>query len=179
MSGPRAPPAPAKPAQIPMALARSWGGNTLLRIESVVGMIRAAPAPATAAEGDQLAGAAGEGGAQRGQGEDGQPGLEGALAAEAVADGAGRQEQPGEHEGVGVDDPLEPGLGGVEGVGPGQRRQGHVGRRDGGDDQDEVDAQDAEDQPAAGIGLGGLVGGGVGHDVFRTSGDGVLFHPTC
>ncbi len=31
-----------------MALARSWGGNTLVRIDSVAGMISAAPMPMTA-----------------------------------------------------------------------------------------------------------------------------------
>ena len=35
---PRVPPAPAKPAQMPTALARSSGGNTLVIVESVPGM---------------------------------------------------------------------------------------------------------------------------------------------
>ena len=63
------------------------------------------------------------------------------------------QQQPGEHEGVGVDDPLELGL---------ARRRGCPGRAsvgratlvdDRGHDQDQVDAEDAEHEPAAGIGL--------------------------
>ena len=45
-------------------------------------------------------------------------GLQGALAAEAVAEGAGGEQHPGEHEGVGVDHPLEVGGGGVEVRGP-------------------------------------------------------------
>ena len=54
--------------------------------------------------------------------EDRQAGLQRALAAEPVAEGAGRQQQAGEDEGVGVDDPLELGLRGVERVGLGERR---------------------------------------------------------
>ena len=47
-TGPMAAPAPARPAHRAMALARSWGGKTLVRIDSVAGMIRAAPIPMTA-----------------------------------------------------------------------------------------------------------------------------------
>ena len=48
MSGPMAPPAPAKPAHTAMALPRSWGGKTTVRMDSVAGMISAAPSPITA-----------------------------------------------------------------------------------------------------------------------------------
>src|SRR4029079_5521750 len=41
-SGRSAPPAPAKPAQIAIALARSWGGKTAVRIDNVAGMTNAA-----------------------------------------------------------------------------------------------------------------------------------------
>jgi len=41
-------PAPANPAQMAMALARSRGGKTLATIERVAGMIMAAPTPMTA-----------------------------------------------------------------------------------------------------------------------------------
>src|SRR5829696_6057245 len=40
-------PAPATPAHTPTAPARSSGGNTLVTIESVIGMIIAAPTPET------------------------------------------------------------------------------------------------------------------------------------
>ena len=46
--GPMLTPAPAKPAQMAMAVARSRGGNTLVTIDSVAGMIMAAPTPMTA-----------------------------------------------------------------------------------------------------------------------------------
>ena len=47
-NGPMAPPAPARPAQVATALARSWGGNEFWMIESVAGMTSAAPMPMTA-----------------------------------------------------------------------------------------------------------------------------------
>ena len=40
------PPAPAKPAQMPTARARPSGGNTLVMVERVPGMMNAAPMPA-------------------------------------------------------------------------------------------------------------------------------------
>ena len=45
MIGPIAPPAPANPAHIAIALKRSRGGKTTLMIESVAGMMNAAPLP--------------------------------------------------------------------------------------------------------------------------------------
>src|SRR5260370_39416691 len=46
--GPRAPAAPVTLAQMAMAFGRSCGGKTLMRIDRVEGMMRAAPAPITA-----------------------------------------------------------------------------------------------------------------------------------
>ena len=43
-----------------------------------------------------------------------QPGLQGALAAEPVTEGAGREEHPGEDQRVGVDHPLQVRRAGVE-----------------------------------------------------------------
>src|ERR1700704_6604384 len=48
MTGPNPPAAPVMLAQMAMALVRSSGGNTLMRIESVDGMMSAAAAPITA-----------------------------------------------------------------------------------------------------------------------------------
>ena len=45
---PMAPPAPAKPDQMAIALFRSSGGKIAVRIESVAGMARAAPMPMVA-----------------------------------------------------------------------------------------------------------------------------------
>ena len=47
-TGPMAPAAPVTLAQMAMALVRSSGGNTLTRIDSVDGMMNAAPMPMTA-----------------------------------------------------------------------------------------------------------------------------------
>ena len=47
-TGPMAAPPPAMPAQTAMALGRSSGGNTLVRMESVAGMTKAAASPITA-----------------------------------------------------------------------------------------------------------------------------------
>ena len=47
-SGPRPMPIAAMPAQIPMAFPRSSRGNTLVMIESVAGMMSAAPTPIAA-----------------------------------------------------------------------------------------------------------------------------------
>ena len=48
INGPKLPPAPAKLAQMAMAFGRSWAGKTLIRIDSVDGMMNAAPTPITA-----------------------------------------------------------------------------------------------------------------------------------
>ncbi len=48
MRMPSVPPAPAKPAQMPTALARPSGGKTLVIVERVPGMISAAPMPMSA-----------------------------------------------------------------------------------------------------------------------------------
>ncbi len=45
--GPIAPPAPANPAQIAIALPRSSGGKTTVMIDSVAGITSAAPTPIT------------------------------------------------------------------------------------------------------------------------------------
>ncbi len=45
---PSVPPAVAKPAQMPTALARSSGGKTLVIVESVPGISSAAPMPIAA-----------------------------------------------------------------------------------------------------------------------------------
>ena len=44
---------PAKAAQIAIARGRSFGGNTWARIDSVAGMMNAAPTPITARGGDE------------------------------------------------------------------------------------------------------------------------------
>ena len=48
ISGPAASAIADTPAQVPIALPRSWGGNALVMIDSVPGIISAAPTPWTA-----------------------------------------------------------------------------------------------------------------------------------
>ena len=57
-----------------------------------------------------MPGGVGEHAEQRAEPEDDEAGLQRALAAEAVAEGGGGEQQPGEHEAVGVDDPLDVGV---------------------------------------------------------------------
>ena len=101
-------PAPDMPAQMAMAWVRSWAGKTLVRIDSVDGMTNAAPRPMIAAAGDDLSRACRESDAKHRAGqEEHEAELQGALAAEAVAEGAGGEQQPGEDQRVGVDHPLQ------------------------------------------------------------------------
>ena len=107
-TGPSATPRPAVAAQIPIAIARSRASaKTLMSSDSVAGMMSAAPAPMTARASDELVDAARVRGARRGGPEHGEPAEQHAPAPEAIAERAGQQQQPGEHERVGVDDPLQ------------------------------------------------------------------------
>ena len=90
-TGPTAAPAPEMPAQMAMALPRSLAGNTLVRIDRVAGMMNAAPMPMTARPTMTADGAVAEAGEQRPGQEDEEADLQRALAAEAIADGAGGQ----------------------------------------------------------------------------------------
>ena len=163
--GPMAAPAPEMPAQMAMALGRSWAGKTLVRIDRVDGMTKAAATPMTARAAMTMLGGVGDGGHGGADQEEAQAGLQGALAAEAVADGAGGEEQAGEHQGVGVDHPLERAGGGVEL--PGQRGQGHVQAGVADDDDQQARAQHGEDRPAALVDRRGRSRGrgGGGHGV--------------
>ena len=88
-----------------------------------------------------------------------------ALAAEAVAEAAGGHQQAGEHEDVGVDDPLQLAGRGAE-LG-GQRRQGDVDDRAVEDDDEHGRAEHGQDEPAAAVGWGGAGDGGGRASVMR------------
>ena len=81
--------APATPAHAPTARVRCSGGKTLVIVDSVAGMTRAAPTRATPGE-DQRRGAADCHGRQRGPTEDHETGDQGPAAAVAVTDCAPR-----------------------------------------------------------------------------------------
>jgi hypothetical protein len=100
-----------------------------------------------------------------GDAEDTQSGDEHGLAAQAVADGAERQQQRGQGKGVDVDDPQDRALGGAEFHGHAGLRDVQPGHRgddrhqgDGDGDQDRAQLTRVGDTPAAGLrGLYGLV----------------------
>jgi len=108
---------------------------------------------------DQLSRSRRTGGEDGAETEQHQSRLQHALAAEAVAERAGRHEQPGEHQDVGVDDPLE--------LAGGRTELAHEGReRDVDDravehDREHGEAEHAEDAPSVWVEV-----------VARTAGDG-------
>ncbi len=84
---------------------------------------------------------------QRRRTEHDQPAVEREPSTVAVTQAAGGEQQAGEHEAVGVDDPLQRARAGVEVAG--QRRQRHVEAGVRHHDHHEADAQHAEGPPAA------------------------------
>ena len=110
-------PSPDTPAQMPMARARSRSSwNTLVRIDRVLGkMQRAAdaherPGQRSACRPSWLKAASAENIPNRAR-----PSGEDALAAELVAEGAGREQQAGEDDRVAVDQQLQLGAPGARG----------------------------------------------------------------
>ena len=116
---------------------------------------------------DQRVDAAGERGGRRADAEDDEAEGERALPPEAVAEAAGGEQQAGEHERVGVDDPLE--LAGGRAEVAHQGRQRHVEDRVVDDDHEQAEAQHAEGEPAA---IGGSRTGSVAWASSGRSSDG-------
>ena len=114
LAGPMPTPMPATAAQMPIAFGRSSAGKTLVMIDRVVGMISAPPMPISALVTMSMFGRLCKRGRERRASEDGQPGRECTAAAEAIAERAHREQEAGEDEGVGVDDPLQLAAGRVE-----------------------------------------------------------------
>ena len=94
--------------QSPIARARSRRSvNTLVSSDSVAGKISAAPSPITARAAISSPGLFPSPPAKLEAAEDDQPGDQHALAADPVAEVAGGEHEGGEHQVVGIDDPLE------------------------------------------------------------------------
>src|SRR5215218_8490555 len=108
-SGPTARAIADTPAHVPIALPRSSGGNALEMIDSVPGIMNAAPMSLDRARGDQPALAGGEADRRRRDREDDDAEQEHPAAAEDVAQPSTGDEQDGARERVGVDRPLERG----------------------------------------------------------------------
>jgi hypothetical protein len=90
---------------------------------------------------------------RRAEPEDEETELQRPFAAEAVTERSGGQQQAGEHQHVGVDDPLELRAGCTEVAL--ERGQRHVEDRVVERDDEQRQTQDHEGPPAAGIGFGG------------------------
>ena len=108
--GPKATAMPDVAPQIPSAFCRSDGsGKTLVRMARLAGKMKAAATPisARAAINEPVVCAAAA--ATENKPKKTRPDLHGALAAEPVPDAAARQQQAGEGQAVGVDDPLQRG----------------------------------------------------------------------
>ena len=113
--GPSAMPAPLAAVQTAIALARSRGSpNTLTRIDSVVGMMSAPPRPMTQRPAISIVVEPAVAATTEPARNVTRPASERVPAAEAVTDASGGEEQTGEHDGVGGDDPLQLGRAGAE-----------------------------------------------------------------
>ena len=108
-TGPIASASAETPAQVPIALPRSSGGNALVTIESVAGIISAAADALDDAADDERGRVGREPRGRRGEGEQRHAEQEGAAAAEDVAEAPAGRQQDGEAERVAVDGPLEAG----------------------------------------------------------------------
>ena len=148
MIGPRATPAPVVAAQqAERPLAFPGRVNMLVMIARVEGMISAPPMPMLARAAISMPTEPEKAAQVEHAGEARQAGQERPLAAEAVRQAARDQQQPGEDQDVGVDDPLQVGRGGAQVAH--QRRERDV--QDGvvqGDDE-EREAEDAQGHPAS------------------------------
>ena len=126
----------------------------MVRIDSVEGMTNAAPMPITARAAISTPGLSARAPSIEPAAKTTQAGLQRALAAEAVAERGGGEQQPGEDQPVGVDDPLDLGVRGAEAALVDrllQRRQGHVEHGVADDDDDQRGAQDGEGLPPTGV----------------------------
>ena len=120
--------------------------------DSVAGITNAAPAPCTARPTITISAEPARPLTSDPRPKIAEPDQQRALAAEAVAERTGREQQPGEDEGVRVDDPLQHRGARVEVAL--QRRQGDVQRRHRHHDHDERQAQHSEEEPPAFVDFG-------------------------
>ncbi len=144
---PRTAPPPATPTQTPMAFGRSSTGKEVVITDSVVGMIAAAPMPISARSAISWAGSLVSMPRPGSDAEHGEAADEQLAAPEPVTQRSGEQQEAGEHDGVGVDDPGDLGLAGA-GL-PGQVGQGHVEAADRRDDGHQRERDDGEDGAGA------------------------------
>ena len=146
--GPNATAMPDVAPQIPSAFCRSDGsGKTLVRMARLAGKMKAAATPISARAAISEPVVCDARGRRREQAEEDQADLHGALAAQPVPDAAAGQQQAGEGQAVGVDDPLQRRDGRAQVAV--QRGQRHVDDGVVDHDQEDGEAQDGEHHPAA------------------------------
>jgi hypothetical protein len=107
-------PADAMPAQMPIALPRSSRGNRFVMIDRVAGMINAPPIPISARTRISWLAVSTSSTPRLAPPNSSRPAWSAKSPAEAVAERAHRQQQPGEDQEVRVDDPLQGRAGGTE-----------------------------------------------------------------
>ena len=105
--GPIATPSPDTAAQMAIAFGRSFDGKMFVRIDSVVGMIPAAPRPMSAREAISMVASVERAAKTDPSPNTTNPDDERALAPEAITEAARGEQQAGEHQQVAVDDPLQ------------------------------------------------------------------------
>ena len=142
---------------MPIAFARSSAGKTAVMIDSVEGMMNAPPMPIRARVAISISGEVASADRPEPRPKMARPMVSAALAAEAVAERAGGEQQAGEDEHVGVDDPLQLGAGCAEVAL--ERRQRDVEDGVVEPDHEQRRGEDDERPPAPGIGLGTSGGG--------------------
>ena len=155
-SGPPATAMPAVPAHTPMARPRSSAGKTFVMTASVVGCTAAPPMPMTARQAMSSPGLLLDEASTEPSTKIDSPITSTRRAADAVADDAPGEQQPGEHEDVGVHRPLQLGLRGAEVAL--QRRQRDVEDRVAHDHHEQADRHGGEHPPAAGVAGRSLLG---------------------
>ena len=163
VTGPSATARPLVAAQIEMAIAR-WRAsvNTLTSSAKRRREDQRRPDAHRCAPGDQLAGRRRHRCKDRGRAERRHADHQRALATESIADAAGCHQQPGEHQHVGVDDPLQ--LAGGRAQFTHEGRQGDV--HDGAVDDDDEDRGAQHRRESATV-TAGVVGGVVHRRSFQ------------
>ena len=112
--GPTAAATPPSAPQRPTAMPCCRRGKTLKSMASEIGAMAAPPTPWSHAKTDQPVDVGGEAAGQRGDAEHGQAGEEHQLQAEPVAEAPHGEEEHGQRQAVGVDDPRDGGDGRVQ-----------------------------------------------------------------
>ena len=161
---PRMAPEVANPAQTLTARPRCSGGKTAVIVESVPGMIIAAPMPMTTRQAMSVSGACAAAAARRSEAEEHGADEQQGAPPEAIAERAEGQDQRGQGDRVAVGDPGELGARRAEVEADAGQRE--VDARDRCHDQHEGEAHGGEGPPPFVVAVGGC---GIGGASWRSS----------